>query len=240
MVKQEVRLADLLKFKGKLEIKDEDSKVISTVWIRLMGDEDIQAAYRQARIVSAARRDKLRDPESDEAKDILLQLKEQDRDYLTEIIITARENRFAAEAPVIATREELPTLDEVAARPDAPTLEEQEILDKGIEEVNEKFLKAVEDYIQTKVAETRAELAEYDDEKILELARKDMEIIQPLQVFMQEVNDQKGFRGTFLDASCKTRGFDSVEEFKDSHPLIKSQIIAKYDSLEIGSEDLKK
>lgn len=235
------KLADLLRYKEKVElVNPKNGEKIKTAWVRLLGDEDLQEAFKFARIVSAEKRASLRDENSDDYKNAAIQLAEQPREVLESLILASKENKFANDASAIVVREDLPEIESIASLPDAPTLEEQEIHDKEINAVNDKYVKAIEDFIETKMNEVRAEIKDYTDEQVLNQAQIDLSLIQPLQDFVAEMNAQKVYRGTYMDEACKTRGFDNVEEYKNADASIKEQLVAAYNSLEISSEDLKK
>jgi len=55
----------------------------------------------------------------------------------------------------------------------------------------------------------------------------------------EELNNQKVWRSTYIDKNLKERGYSSVDEFKDAHPVVRNQLIDAYRALEIGPEELK-
>lgn len=233
-------LENLLKYKDKVSLRNpKTGKTIKTVWVRILGDDDLKEAFKYARIASAEKRAQLRDKDSDIYKDEISDLSQQPRENLEELILASRENAFANEAPVIIEREELPEIEQIAVQPDAPTLEEQERLDTEVNTQQEKFKKAIEEYIQTKLNEVKAELKDASMEKIVELAIVDYTNVQALQAFLDELNQQKGFRGTYTDEACTNRGFDTIEDFKNAHGSIKVQLIEAYNNLDMGSDDIK-
>jgi hypothetical protein len=234
-------LSNLFKFKDELTIINPKTgkPTKNKVWIRLLGDDDIKKAYEASRVASAEKRAALRNLESDERKAVLAQLSDLSQESLKELIIAEAENGFISQAPVVVERQNLPEIEEVAAEPDAPTLEEQEILDRQTADQDKEFLDSITEYVETKKRELEVELSELTDEQIFERATKTIENIQPLQAFAEELADQKGFRGTYLDKECKIKGFKDLQDFKDSHTAVKQQIIAKYESLEMGNDDIK-
>lgn len=234
-------LDDLFKYKEAVEIKNpRTGKVAKRIWVRILGDEDMKEAFRFARIVSAETRAKLRDRNSNEYKDeIESTLSEWPRESLEELILSYRENTFANEAPTIVTREDLPELEEISVNPDAPSLEEQERLDKAIDEQNEAYKKSIEEYVQTKIAETKVELSKLDDKEVLEIASREYANIESLRVFAEELGIQQGFRGSYTDEACKNRAFSDIESFRNSHTSVKHQIIEAYRAIEMDTEDIK-
>lgn len=233
-------LSDLLRFKKQIEIKHPTTqKVLSQPWIRILGDEDLKEAYRWARIASAAKRAAVKDKNSTDSKDARAQLSETSREDLFYLMRAARENAFVSEATAIVVRPDLPKIDEIAAIPDAPTLEEQEIQDKREAETEESYQKALREYVETKLAELEVELNNLSEDDLYSRASLELINVQAMEAFNNELNDQKAYRGTYNDEACKNRAFSSIEDFKETHTLIKEQIIAAYSELEMGADDLK-
>lgn len=234
-------LSDLFKYKKEIEIKDPDTdEVIQKVWIRVLGDDDLKEAYKWARVASSQKRANLRDVNSIEHKDEIAQLDGVPQENLVSIILAARETDIANEASVVVIREDLPKLEDITSRPDAPSLEDQERLDRLTEEIETQYQAKIQDYIDTKLAEAGAKLMELPLEEVLVLAKSDLANIQALEAFVNELNDQKAYRGTYDDKPCKIRSFDSIEDFKGAHSLLKLQIITEYNKLEMGSDEVKK
>ncbi len=233
-------LEDLLRYKQKVELKNpRTNKTVKTVWIRILGDEDLRDAFKFSRIMSSEKRAKLRDKDSDTYKDEIRTLMDSTRAEKMELIVASKENQYANEAPIIVVREELPKIEEIAVQPDAPTLEEQERFDAAEEEDNNKYLKAIEDYIQTKVNELKASLEELTDDRLNEIAEAEFINIQSLQAFLEELNQQKAYRATYMDEACTKRGFDSIDKFKNADSNIKSQLIVAYSELEVNPDEVK-
>ena len=53
------------------------------------------------------------------------------------------------------------------------------------------------------------------------------------------MNVQKGFRATYQDEACTKKAFSSIEAFRNADSLLKQQIIAAYDSVEMDNDDVK-
>lgn len=234
-------LGNLLRYKQKVALKNpRTGKTVKSVWVRVLGDAELKEAFKYCRIASAKLREELRDKNSSVYQDqILSVLKEQTRADHIGLILASKENEFANNAPIVVAREDAPKIEEVAVQPDAPTLEEQERLDAAEEGQNKTYLKAVEEYIQTKLNEVKASLEELSDEKVFELATVEYANIQTLQTFLEELNEQKAFRGTYLDEACTKRGYDDIEEFKNADGRIKTQLINAYNELEMSNDEIK-
>ena len=234
------QLDDLLKYKKKVILKNPRGEDIKAVWIRVLGDDDLKAAFQASRVASAEKRKQLRDKNSVAYKDeIVATLKEGERDSWEQIILASKENEFVNNAPIVVPREDAPKMEEIAVQPDAPTLEEQERLDAAEKEQDDKFRQALEEYIQTKLAELKAHMDELTDERVFEMATIEYVNIQALQAFLEELQDQKGFLGTYMDEACTERGYSTIAAYKNADGRIKAQIAEAYSGLELGTDDLK-
>jgi len=130
-------------------------------------------------------------------------------------------------------------IDAVAMDPDAPTLEEQETLDKKREDAEQAYQKNLVEYVETKKAELITFLKSMPLKEQQSMAKEELSNIVALGVFLEELNNQKVWRSTYIDKNLKERGYSSVDEFKDAHPVVRNQLIDAYRALEIGPEELK-
>lgn len=232
-------LKDLLKYKDKVEIKDQKEKIIATVWVKILGDEELNLAYKLSRVASTTKRARLNDVESLDYRDEIEVIAELPRETQEQMIIESYTNKFLSEAYVKVDREELPELDEVAAEPDAPSLQEQEMLDALLVKQEITFQERLNQYKEGRLSELKQRLSTNTDEEILAEARKEVINVIPLQTFFAELTAQKIFRGTFKDEACKHRAYDDPEEFRDTHSFIKEQLISAYTKLEIAPDEIK-
>lgn len=232
-------LKDLLKYKEKVEIKNQSGKTLKSVWIRLLGDEDLTRAYKLARVASTDKRAALTNPDTIDFKDEVAILGDFPRQDLIDVIKQSNQNKFTSEAFVKVNREEAIKLEDIAVEPDAPTLEEQELMDKKIQDQEDAYQKKIDEYVELRLSELAASLESKSDEEVLKMAQKEYSNILPLQTFMSELSAQKVFLGTFQDEACKTQEFESVHDFKNAHPYVKEQLVNAYNSLEISPDDIK-
>lgn len=232
-------LVDLLKWKKSVSLKDAKEKEVATVWVRVLGDFDIQQAYKISRAASNKKRLALRNPETVDYLDEVLPVEEFSREDKCEIIRTARRTTFTSEALVKVEREELPKIEEVAKEPDAASLEDQEELDKLIDKQNAEYSKALEEFVEDRIGVLNKELEAKTDEELTTLAVQEISNVIPYSIFMDELNNQKLFRGTYQDEGCKERVFKDIEEVYNLHPLIKTQLIAAFSDLEMTPDEVK-
>lgn len=240
-----LKIVDLLRWRGSVELKDTDGKPILydkkpvTVYVRVIGDQDLQNAYKVARVHSAEARKKLRDHESLEFKDQVEPIREATKEECIELILTAREQNFGSDAYANTERPELVRLEEIAVDPDAPTLEEQEKLDATNEKVEQDFQNALKEYVETKKVSTKEELENTELEELRRLTELEVSNITSLGLFLQTVQDYKMIYACYNDKTYRERSFDSIEEWRETPTVIKDQLLAMYSKLEQGSEDIK-
>lgn len=233
-------IADLLRYKKSLDITDPRTGTkLETVWIKIMGDEDVKTSYKYGRVASSELRVKLKDSESIDYKIQIKSIEEQDDQDLYDLIVASKVNDFTRESVAVIAREELPKLEDVSIEPDAPTLEEQEKLDAEEKAGEDRFTIAIKKYVDERRELLEVELKKTKRAKLVEMAKEEILNIAPTQAFLLELADQKGYRGTFKDKECKTRAFDSIEEYKNIASSIKEQIVRAYDELEIGPDEIK-
>lgn len=232
-------IQDLFKYKKPVEIKNDRGEVAATVWIRILGDYDLSEAYRLGRIKSARVRKELRDDTSDEYFAEVAIIEDGEKKDLIELIKQSTQSDLYSQAQSAIDREELPKLDDYAVDPDAPTLEEQEKRDMAELQLELDYQKKIKDFVDTKEAELVDRLESIEREQLVAEAKKALTDLRALTAFIEEVLDQKVFRGTYNDKECKGRAFNNIEEYINQHSSVKSQLRTAYQSLELNPEDLK-
>lgn len=239
------KLVNLLRWKKAITLLDADGKPILDgkkevkVWIRIIGDEAQQEAYRAARIKSATKRFALRDLNSPDYQDQVLPILQADRETCEELIILSRGSNFTGEALANTERPELPKLSEIAVDADAPSLEEQEKLDAATKEIEDEYQRGLDEYVKTRGIELEKELAALDLDGIRVMAMFETSNAIALNTFLVTVQDEKAWRSVFMDENCQTPAYDSVDEFKEQHGVIRQQIVQAYADLEISPDDVK-
>jgi hypothetical protein len=240
------KLVNLLRWKKPLLLKDDDGKVIKDdkgkevkVWLRIIGDEAQQEAFKMARIKSAEKRIALRNMNSSDYKDQVLPIAQADKETCIELIKISRGSNFTGEALANVERPELPKMEEVAVDADAPTLEEQEKLDSLVVTIEKEYQAAIDTYVQTRGTELDKELEEIPLDSLRVQAMFETSNALALSVFLGEVQNEKAWRSVFMDEACTIPAYDDIEEFREQHSVIKKQIIEAYAALEISPDDVK-
>jgi len=239
-------LVNLLRWKKSLILLDENDKPIKDakgkdvkVWLRVIGDEDQQEAYKMARIKSADKRAALRDINSSDYKDQVMIIADTDADTCKELIRISRGSNFTGEALSNVERPDLPKLNQIAVDADAPNLEEQEELDRLIEKVEKEYQEGIDAYVRARGEELDTELKTMTLDELRVTAMYETSNALSLNVFLLTVQDEKAWRSTYMDEGCSIRAYDSIDEFRQQHSLIRKQILEAYADLEMPPEDIK-
>lgn len=242
-----LKIADLLRFRDEVTllypntdkpILDDKGKPV-VVYIRLIGDDDLEKSHKAARLASSDIRAQLRDPSTELYRDRVAPIITESRETCIEIIQSARSSNLDAEARSAVVRPDLPDLEEFAIDPDAPTLEEQEKMDTEVNALNTKYEEDVKDYVSVRTNQILDELKPLTDAEVAAQAAIEIVNITALAEFFTELMTQKIVRGAYTDKTFKEKAFDSFEEFRNADKNIKDQLISAYLKLEIDPEQLK-
>lgn len=233
-------ISDLLRYKQKVELRSGD-EIIGEVWIRVLGDYDLQQAYQQSRIASARKRAALRTVGSNDYMDFVETYPDSNTvDEAKNVIKAAKLPTMISETYAQLDRDDPAKMEEVAAEPDAPTLEEQETLD-AIEVTQEKsYEERVRENIGTKMDVLAQELDAKTDVEIYDMAKYELSNLLSTSEFQIALENQKIFRATYLDEKCRTKAFLDIEDYMNAHESVKRQLVAAYEALEISGPDIKK
>ena len=130
-------------------------------------------------------------------------------------------------------------MEEIAEDPDAPSLEEQEKLDAAIDEVNQQYSKAIDEYVLSRTGQIEQELQIKELEELIPEAQEATIQLLVIQFFLTRVLDEKIWRATYEDDKFKKHGFSSYEEFSKTDNSIKQQLRNTYTALEINPDTIK-
>lgn len=232
-------ISDLLRYKKKVELKS-DAEIVAEVWVRILGDYDLQQAYKQARLASSRRRAALRTVGSDDYNDMIETVPDiMTLDEAKNIVKSAKIPIFVAEAYATLDRDEPPKVEEVSEEPDAPSLEEQEQLDKIEVDQGLDYQSRVKNNVADRLDALDQELGGLSDVEIYDRAKFELSNLAANEEFTSELAAQKAYRGTYLDEKCKTRAFLDIDDFKNTHETIKRQLLEAYEALELGPTEIK-
>lgn len=228
----------LLKRENGSPIKDETGAEV-IIYMRVVGDHDLQEAYKVSRRASALKRAALRDPGTEDYKLEVEPFTVATSEECKALITSAFGQNWIAEAISTVKRPDEITLEDIAVDPDAPTLEEQEKVDAANLEQNEKYTKDIEEYCKTKQVELTSRLSLMGEETLREEAARAVSDALPMTVFVNRLQEEKCWRGCYIDAKRTVKAFDSYEDFIESDANIKNQLLKAYIDLESNSDEIK-
>lgn len=238
-----LKLVDLLRWSKEVVLKDGAGQPIIQnghevkVWMRIIGDQDLEDSYKAARAASRRHRKFLQNRDSDEFMAGISIILEADHETCKILVSNGYVRNFNSEAFANVERPELPKIEEIAIDADAPTLEEQERLDTLTEEVNKGYLDALDQYVTTKKDALSSELDLLSLEDIRERAIEAMVDVLSMEVFLKELDMQKTSRSVYMDKTFKESAFDDVEDFRQFK--LNDFLISEYSALELNSDDVK-
>jgi hypothetical protein len=232
--KNDVDISRLFSWGKEVELKDQSGKPLATVYVRLVGDADVNRARVYSLRKSAELRKKLRTEGSDERLAFMPELAYADKGNIVEMIVANSVSDLARDA-VKSLDLQMP----VEPGTDAG-LEEQEKYQAEIDAWPEKRQKKIEDVIMRRVEGERERLRNLPDEKLHALYESKF-----IDTFCEaEMNsrfvEMCVYRGSYFDPEYKKPLFKSLEEFLDLPSFIREQLSNAYLSIDINVEDLKK
>jgi hypothetical protein len=231
--KNDVEISKLFEWSNKFTIKDRFNKDKLEVFIRLVGDADLNRARVYGLRKSANMRKKLKDSESDERLAYIPDISVVDKDGVINTLLLYKSRDYATQA-VKEVQVKVPKEPGSEA-----TLEEQEKYQEFVDSYLDKRQKEIDKYVNKLIESERKKL----DERDLESLYKDYENEMINQICNGEmVNKYREFCtycGTYKDSKFKKKLFESLDEFLNLPSEIKDQLTNSYLMLEVGGEDLK-
>jgi len=230
----DLKIEELFRWTGEIEIKDNDDNIVETLYQRIIGDNDLDKTRIQALKASRELRKNLQDTQSDEFLAFLPFHGEKSKEELIASIMFSKYMDFRRNALLNITERVVKDLGE------EPTLEEQEQHLTDLETARQDYEKDIGEYINRQGQAYTEELEKLSYDKIFE-TYIELEINMLCRKRMIGMFDEyAAFLGTYIDPKFKTRRFTSFEEFGSISPAVKNLILSSYRSLPVSPEDLKK
>jgi hypothetical protein len=232
--KNDVDISKLFTWGKKFDIVDSKEEAQSSVYIRLLGDADVNRARVFALRKSAELRRKLRDLDSDERLMYVREQEEMTKEELIGYIVmfSMREitNQAIRQISVPAPKQ-----------PKANAgLEKMEKYQKEIDDYPNKINAALKEFVSKEEKKIKAELAnesedalykKYVDHLIMEFCEQEA---------VKAYNDMETYLGCYNDENYTERAFRDFDHF-DNQPIeLKQQLREAYESIRVGMDDLKK
>lgn len=231
--KNDVDISKLFYYHDKFDLELKNGEKIS-VYMRVVGDAELNQARVFALRESANLRKKLRTENSDEALAYLPDLDILDKDGLVKTILASVYSNIIREANN-EVKFNLP-----AEPKSTSSLEEQEEYQEKIDNFDKEYNQLLMDKIEEliKIEETR--LQNLSEEQLRkEALNKVINQICELKM-IERFQEMCTYFATYKDDKYKERMFQSFEQFDNLPKAIKEQLIMFYNKLEIDEVTLKK
>lgn len=233
--KNDVDISPLFGWKKKFNIvNDFNGEVYTEVWMRVLGDADLNKARVYALRRSTELRKKLKNRESDERMVYLVEPDAVSKQQLV-LLISA----FAMRDVVKKVTKEVTIKRPVPPSSEA-TLEEQEKFQAEVDAYPKKRQDAIKAKTEELLKKYEKELNEKPEEELykeyIDVAINEMCEQEVLNAF----KEMSTYYGTYKDEECTERFFESFEEFQNLRTDAKESFIANFSTLEFGMDELKK
>jgi len=232
--KNDVEIQPLFKWSKEFEILDIENNPVASIFMRLVGDADLNRAKVFALRRGAEKRKSLRTPDSDERLAYIQDLGTIEKERLVALCSLFVSKDFAREA---VRNVNVPHPKELKAN---ATLEQQENHQLEIDAYPEKLDKALREYIEKRVSSLTQQYLSMSLEELhnlyIEFAIDELSEKEMLSSFKAMCV----FLGTYKDKGLKERFFESFSDLDNLDAEMKEQLISAYESLELPPEELKK
>lgn len=229
--KNDVDISSLFHWGEKFTIQ---GKKKVTVYMRLVGDAELNRSRVYALRKSAELREALKTEGSDMRRAFIPNKSDFDKAKLTELIIiySMRDiSRVAMDSVQLAYPKE-PSADS--------SLEKLEQYQKEVDAYPKKKEAEIRKAIEKEMTKRRKELSGVEEDRLFDVLETSLIAELCEKEALSSFNEMCTYFGSFKDENYKERLFESFDSFDNLPTDIKKQFIEFYSSLEIGTEDLKK
>lgn len=233
--RNDVDITKLFHWNGEFTITDRYDNPVTKVYLRLVGDAELNRARVFAIRKSADLRKQLKTEDTDLRIAFITNIIDMgEKEDLIEPITSLAIRRISQEA-MRDIRLPLPKEPRSTA-----TLEEQEVYQREVDSYEERKTALLSRMTIERLEEYREELGKqtleylrkvYEREMINELCEREM---------IEKFRACCAFYGSYKDENFTQRQFESFEDFDNLPTEVKNQYIANYESLEINVDELKK
>lgn len=232
--KNDVDISKLFNWGLSFPIQDNNGKDLFKVYIRLVGDAELNRARVFALRKSAEFRKKLKTEDSDERLAFIADYDLIEKEELIQSLLLFNTKFLTSDAykEVNITVKKEPSSD--------ATLEEQEEYQQWVDNYPKEREEKIRAYVTEKLVKIQEELESKDKETLYKEFEKSLVNQLCENEMILKYRDMCAYLGTFKDSEYKEKFFKDFEEFENLPKEIKDQILEFYMALEIGGEDLKK
>lgn len=232
--KNDVDISKLFVWGKKFDIVDKDEEPVSSVYIRLLGDADVNRARVFALRKSAELRKKLKDPTSDERLIYVREIDELSIDELKQYVLafSLRDMTNTGMKEVNVPTPKMPKSN--------ASLEKMEKYQQELDAYPQKYQEALTAYIK-KQSDLLLKSLDTDSKEVLHKKYLDGLIEEFCeQEAFRSYNDMELFLGCYKDENYTERAFASFDELDNQPADLKQQLRAAYQSIRIDMNELKK
>jgi len=232
--KNDVDIKKLFTWSKEVLIYSDTQEEPIKIYMRLVGDAEVNRARVFALRKSAELRKKLKDENSDEYFAYMVDSENFDDDQLISYLVLENSRdlyqRIAKEIDVPKPKE---------PKSDA-TVEEQEIYQLAIDEYPKKVHEAVVAKIKKELENIEENLRSKSREELYSIYKKAViNTICEAEMYSM-FKAMCAFFGVYRDEEMTERFFENFEVFENLPTKVKNQFLTNYDSLELGMDTLKK
>lgn len=232
--KNDVDISRLFTWGRKFEIVNKDNEVVSTVYMKLLGDADLNITRVYALRKSQELRRKLRDVNSEERMLYVLDKDEMSKDQLTSYVISfsMRDINNRAFKEVQVPRPKPPKSD--------AKLEKSEKYQQEVDDYPKKLSEAVGKFIKGEVEKLKKALENESEDSLYKMYVTLVIDEYCEQEAFKAYKDYELYMGCFLDEDYTLRVWENFDKFNNMPASVKEDFRAAYDTLEIPMDELKK
>lgn len=232
--KNDIDISSLFRYGDKFEIDVKKGKKLS-VYIRLVGDAELNQARVFALRKSAELRSKLKKEGSDERLAFIpVEYESIPKESLIEYVTGS----FVPEITKEAIQEVIVPYP-VEPDSDAP-LENLEKYQKEVDEYPKRREEAVREYIKNSTDKKRNQLSKLSTDELAKIFENNMISQLCEEEMLNQFRQKCAYFGTYRDKNYTQKLFKSYEEFENLPPEVKNDIITFYLTLDLGIDELKK
>jgi hypothetical protein len=232
--KNDVDLSKLFHWSEKYVITDRYGNDTLTVFMRLVGDAELNRARVQAIRASKDLRLKLKTKDSDERVVFIPDLEDVSREQLLELILILRIREFTQQA-LKEVSIPVPTEPHSEA-----TLEMQEKYQTEVDEYDTTRNTKIKDITTAKVENFRLVIEQWSDETLAKEYEKNVIADLCEQEMIKKFKEFCVFFGSFKDEEHTISLFEDFYEFDNLPTEVKQQFLENYQQLEISIDFLKR
>ncbi|HEC63700.1 hypothetical protein LCGC14_0482920 [marine sediment metagenome] len=232
--RNDVDLTKLFKWSTEIEIQDEKGNSVTSVFMRLVGDSELNQARIFGLRESAKLRRALKTLGTTERDAFVSDLELREPEFIAKTVTILSLNSLSTDARrnvIISLPIDLPS--------DASS-EELEEYQETVDNFPLEYAKKVEEEITKLAAEMEEKLLKLSDDELQDSYEEALINNLCSTRMTNKFLDMCIFLGTFSDIDMKERKFSSLEEYENLATEVKDQLTYAYNTLDMPIEKLKK